>query len=299
MTLFSGSGVALVTPMTQNGIDFDRLEFLINWHVTQGTKALILTGTTGEAATLSPSEKYSIYAFAVQKAKGQIQLIAGTGSNNTADSIALSLSAEAVGMDALLVVTPYYNKPSQEGLYAHYHAIAQAVKCPIILYNVPSRTGVDLLPETVLRLSALKNILGLKEAKSDLERIAYLAKILPESFKLYSGNDHEVVPFIEKGGHGVISVLGNLLPQVTLDLCEKAFSKNWDDAFALQAHYLPLIDALFCESNPAPVKTALSHMGMGEAHFRLPLVTLSPENNNRLIALLRTYKLIEGGAACH
>lgn len=299
MTLFSGSGVALVTPMTPSGIDFERLETLIKWHVAQGTKALILTGTTGEAATLSHEEKRAIYSFAVLKAKGQIQLIAGTGSNNTAETIVLSTIAETIGMDALLVVTPYYNKPSQDGLYAHYKAISSAVKCPIILYNVPSRTGVDLLPETVLKLSAHDNILGLKEAKSDLERVAYLAKVLPKTFKLYAGNDHEVVPFMEKGGHGVISVLGNLLPQVTQSLCEKALSNKWDQAYALQAHYLPLIDALFCETNPAPVKTALSHMGMGEAHFRLPLVALSPENSNRLKALLDTYHLIQGGQACH
>lgn len=298
MRLFNGSGVALITPMTAKGVDYEALEQLVDWHLEAGSDALILTGTTGESATLSDDEKCGIYAAVVKQVKGQVPIIAGTGSNNTASVIALSRQAQAIGVDGLLVVTPYYNKPTQRGLYEHFKAIANAVEIPMILYNVPSRTSVDLLPETVVALAKIVNISGIKEAKGDLERIKQLAGLCPKGFKVYSGNDHDIVSVIENGGHGVITVLGNITPDVTHALCQKAFQGKWDEAYALQAHLMPLVDALFCETNPAPVKTALSFMGYCSPLMRLPLVELEDTNANRLKALLKAYGLLEGGLPC-
>lgn len=298
MNLFKGSGVALITPMNAVGIDWLSLEKLVDWHLTSGTQALIITGTTGEAATLTDEEKCLIYEKVVKQVGGRLQVIAGTGSNATSTTQALSIKAEKIGVDALLLVTPYYNKPTQKGLYEHYVQVASSVKIPVILYNVPSRTSVDLEAETVISLSKISNIKGLKEAKGDLNRIAFLSENISEDFKLYSGNDYDMASFIEKGGHGVISVLANLLPQVTQMICENALEEKWDDAFAAQAHYLPLMEALFCETNPVPVKTALSWMGYCEPRMRLPLSSLDPVHAKRLKALLETYGLIERGGQC-
>lgn len=293
MKLFKGSGVAIVTPFKEGKVDEAKMTELIKWHIEEGTDAIIVAGTTGESATLSKAEKLELFSLAMKAAEGKIQIIAGTGSNSTADSIALSVEAEKLGVHGLLLVTPYYNKPSQRGLYAHYKAIAEAVSIPVILYNVPGRTSVDLKPETVIELSKIPNILGLKEASGDVARIRPLATALPADFMIYAGNDGEIVDVLESGGHGVISVLANIVPKKVHQITEEFFKGNHEVARKSQEYNQKLIDALFSDTNPVPVKEAMNLMGMDVGGFRLPLVEMDEENHQKLIGVLKEYGLLE------
>lgn len=295
MSLFIGAGVALVTPFKDDRVDYEALERLIEWQIREGTDALIMAGTTGESATLTKEEKLEIFRFTLEVTKGRIPVIAGTGSNSTRDSISLSIEAEALGVDGLLLVAPYYNKPSQRGLYAHYKAISDEVGIPLILYNVPGRTSVDLLPETVIALSKLPNVLGLKEASGHPERARLILSQVKPEFRVYSGNDNEIFDFMENGGHGVISVLSNVAPRVAHDLVYDYLEGRVEKAKETQKKYDELIDALFMETNPVPAKEALNLMGFSSGDFRLPLVGLEEGNREKLQFILTQYGLLEGG----
>lgn len=291
--LFSGAGVALCTPFIDGTLNEEALIELIEWHIAAGTDALILAGTTGESATLSHEEKLALFKLGVEVAGGRIQIIAGTGSNNTAETIATSKEAEALGVDALLLVVPAYNKPSQRGLLAHYKAIAQEVSIPIILYNVPGRTALDMKPETVIELSYVPNIAALKEASGDVPRIGKILAEAKPGFKVYAGNDGEIFDVLELGGHGVISVLANICPSETKQLTVDYWAGDKEAARQAQAHFAKLIDTLFIETNPVPVKVAMNLMGMNAGPLRLPLVELAPENHETLIRVLTEYELLE------
>ncbi|MDF2700030.1 MAG: 4-hydroxy-tetrahydrodipicolinate synthase [Haloplasmataceae bacterium] len=282
MSLFKGSGVALVTPFKNDEINFEKLAELIDWHIENNTDAIIICGTTGESATLSKEEKKAAIEFTVRHTGGRIQVIAGTGSNNTKDAIELSKFAEGVGANALLLVTPYYNKTTQKGLIEHYFAIANEVNIPIILYNVPSRTGLNLLPNTVCELSKHKNIRAVKEASGDISQIAEIARLCDDDFYIYSGNDDQVVPIMSIGGVGVISVSANILPKETHDLCYHYLNGNVNEARKLQLKLNKLIHSLFIENNPIPIKTAMNLMGMHVGGFRLPLVEMETKNKEVL-----------------
>lgn len=294
MTMWNGAGVAIVTPFDNGTINYEALEHLLNWQIAEDTDALIIAGTTGESATMSREEKLALFEFAMKVVNGRVPVIAGTGSNNTADTVALSVAAEKLGVDGLLLVTPYYNKPSQRGLYAHYKAVNDAVSTPIILYNVPGRTSVDLFPETVIELAKLDNVKALKEASGHPERCGQILAQVPADFKVYSGNDNEIFAFMEQGGHGVISVLSNIAPRATHDIVARYLSGDVDGARALQAQYDDLIADIFIETNPVPVKEALNLMGFQAGTFRLPLVELAPENRAKLTETLTRYGLLAG-----
>lgn len=290
--LFKGSGVALVTPFNEDlSVNYERLEELINFHIESSTDAIIICGTTGESATLSKSEKKKIIEFCVKTANNEIPIIAGTGSNNTSDAIEMSKFAESVGVDGLLIVTPYYNKCNDEGLYLHYKKIAENVSIPIILYNVPSRTGVNIKPEIVLKLSNIKNICGIKEASSDISQITKLASILPEDFYIYSGNDDQILPILALGGKGVISVIANIFPNDIHNLCYSYFTLDTKKARMLQFKYLELIKNLFIEVNPIPIKEAMNYLDFEVGPCRLPLGSMSLENSNKLKkSILKLYE---------
>lgn len=292
MSLFIGAGTALITPFSGGEIDYVTLERLINWQIEESIDAIIISGTTGESPTLSREEKKSLLDFALKTVKGRVPVIAGTGTNSTSDSILLSKDAEALGADGLLVVTPYYNKPSQRGLYAHYEAIAEAVSLPVILYNVPGRTSVDLLPETVIALSKIPNILGLKEASGKPQRVEMLKGNVPEGFRIYTGNDPEIAEFMERGAHGVISVLSNVMPRLTHTLVSGSLEGKKEEARTLQKKAERLIEALFMETNPVPVKEALAFMGFGSPEFRLPLVGLETHHREELYEVLKQYEVV-------
>jgi 4-hydroxy-tetrahydrodipicolinate synthase len=297
MSLWIGAGVALVTPFKEGKVDYDALKTLIEWQIEEGTDALIMAGTTGESATLSGEEKLDLFRFTLDLVKGRVPVIAGTGSNSTSDTITLSVKAEKLGVDGLLLVTPYYNKPSQRGLYAHYKAVADAVKLPIILYNVPGRTSVDLLPETVVELSKIPNIEALKEASGDPQRAKKILSQVKESFRVYSGNDNEIYDFMLMGAHGVISVLSNVMPKEVHELVIDFVEGRREQALKSQRKYDKLIDTLFMDTNPVPVKEALTLMGYQAGEFRLPLVGLEESHKDRLISVLREYGLLDGGEA--
>ena len=292
MSLFIGAGTALITPFSGGEIDYVTLERLINWQIEESIDAIIISGTTGESPTLSREEKKSLLDFALKTVKGRVPVIAGTGTNSTSDSILLSKDAEALGADGLLVVTPYYNKPSQRGLYAHYKAIAEAVSLPVILYNVPGRTSVDLLPETAIALSKIPNITGLKEASGKPQRVEMLKGNVPEGFRIYTGNDPEIAEFMEKGAHGVISVLSNVMPRLTHTLVSGSLEGKKEEARILQKKAERLIEALFMETNPIPVKEALAFMGFGNPEFRLPLVGLETHHREELYEVLKQYEVV-------
>ena len=292
MSLFIGAGTALITPFSGGEIDYVTLERLINWQIEESIDAIIISGTTGESPTLSREEKKSLLDFALKTVKGRVPVIAGTGTNSTSDSILLSKDAEALGADGLLVVTPYYNKPSQRGLYAHYEAIAEAVSLPVILYNVPGRTSVDLLPETVIALSKIPNILGLKEASGKPQRVEMLKGNVPEGFRIYTGNDPEIAEFMERGAHGVISVLSNVMPRLTHTLVSGSLEGKKEEARTLQKKAERLIEALFMETNPVPVKEALAFMEFGNPEFRLPLVGLETHHREELYEVLKQYEVV-------
>lgn len=292
MTLFKGSGVAIVTPYKEDGIDFDKLGELIDWHIAEGTDALIICGTTGEASTMTENEQKEAIRFAVEATDGRIPVIAGTGSNNTNHAIEMSKYAEEIGADGLLVVTPYYNKTTQKGLVAHYTAIADNVNIPIIVYNVPGRTGVNVLPKTLEKLSKHKNIIAVKEASGDISQVAEIARICPKDFSIYSGNDDMVVPLMSLGGKGVISVVANIAPKDTHDMTMAFLNNDIEKAREIQLNMLGLIKALFIETNPIPIKTAMNLLGIDVGNLRLPLTDMVYSNLEKLKYELKEYGLL-------
>ena len=274
--MITGSIVALVTPMTETGdIDWAALERLIDWHISNGTQALGLVGTTGEASTLSHPEHREVIRFGVSHAGGRIPIMAGTGSNATLEAVELTVSAAEAGADCALLVTPYYNRPTQEGLYKHFKTVAGAINLPIVLYNVPSRTGCDLSVETTLRLSQIENIVGLKDATGDVARGAALIQALPEGFAVYSGDDSTTCDLLEVGAAGCISVTANVAPAQMADMCKLALAGDMASARAIDDQVRALHGTLFLESNPIPVKYAMGKMGLIEPTMRLPLTPLS------------------------
>ncbi len=276
--MFHGSLVALVTPFDGNNrVDYSSLKRLVDFHVEQGSSAIVVAGTTGESPTLERAEHIELIGRAVEIADGRIPVIAGTGSNSTSQSIELSLAVADPRIAAYMAVVPYYNKPTQEGLYRHYTAIADAIDKPLLMYNVPGRTVADLLPETISRLASHENIFGVKEATGDMERLQQIRDLVSEDFRLYSGDDFTLRPFIEQGGHGVVTVSGNVAPRQVATLCELARTGATDEAKKLDDTLQPLNKALFVESNPIPVKWALAEMGLIEPHIRLPLTPFSAQ----------------------
>ena len=292
MKLFQGSGVAIVTPFKENQINLEEFETLIHWHIEQKTDAIIVIGTTGESPVLSMDEKKLLIKSAVEFACGRIPIIANAGTNNTAQSIELSLYAQSVGVDGLLLVSPYYNKPTQRGLIAHFSAIAHAVHLPIILYNVPSRCGVNIQAETVIELSKISNIIGVKEASGNLEQIREIIDGTDKEFAVYSGNDDQIFDVLALGGDGVISVSANLIPQTIAELCSLYLLGKVTEAAALSDHLSLLHKVLFIESNPVPVKAAMNVCGHDVGHTRLPLVDLEEEHRIVLMEAMNHYHLM-------
>lgn len=292
MKLFKGSGVALVTPFKNGKIDFEKLEALLNWHVEEGTDAIIICGTTGEAAALSDAEHKEAVKFTVEIINGRIPVIAGAGSNDTAYAIQLCQYAEQVGADGLLLVTPYYNKTTQKGLVAHFNAIADAVNIPIILYNVPGRTGLNIQPATVAELAKHPLIKGVKEASGCIAQVAEIARLVPDDFYIYSGNDDMIVPLMSLKGSGVISVIANIAPKDTHDLVQKFLDGDVKGSCDLQLKMKALVDALFIEVNPIPVKAAMNLMNLCTGELRLPLVEISECHLKILTDRMKEYGLI-------
>lgn len=286
-TIFTGMATAMVTPMNGNGVDYESLEKFIEFQIANGINALVAVGTTGESATLSPAERKEVIRFTIDKVAGRVPVIAGTGTNNTAHAINFSVDACKDGADALLVVTPYYNKATQNGLLAHYAAIADAVDKPIILYNVPSRTGCNLLPATVEKLADHENIAAIKEASGNMSQVVELFARCGDKLDIYSGEDALTVPMISMGGKGTISVLSDVVPDQAVKMADAALSGDFKTAAALQCKLLPLINALFSEVNPIPVKAAVSAMGYGEEAIRLPLTPMEPQNRQVLFEEMR------------
>ncbi len=285
--IFKGMATALVTPMTADGVDYEALGRLIDFQLENGINALVSVGTTGESATLTPQERKDVISFTIDRVAGRVPVIAGTGTNNTAHAIDFSVSADKAGADALLVVTPYYNKATQKGLIAHFTAIADRVTKPIILYNVPSRTGCNLLPATVAELAKHPNIAAIKEASGNMSQVVDLIARCGEDITVYSGEDGLTVPILSMGGMGTISVLSNVVPKEAVAMTDAFFAGRIQEAAQWQCKLLPLIDCLFSEVNPIPAKAALSAMGFGEEHLRLPLTPMEPENREKLFAELR------------
>lgn len=285
MAVFKGAGVAIVTPFTKNNeVDFDKLGELIEYQIAGGTDAIIICGTTGEASTLTHEEHLECIRYTVNKVAKRVPVIAGTGSNATDTAIYLSQEAESYGADALLLVTPYYNKATQKGLIAHFTEVANSVKIPIILYNVPGRTGCNITPQTVATLvNNVDNIVGIKEASGNIAQVAEVMQLTGGKIDLYSGCDEMVVPIMSLGGIGVISVLSNIAPRETHDMVMKYLEGDVVGSRELQLKYLPLINALFCEVNPIPVKKAVNLMGMNVGHLRMPLTEMEPANAERLL----------------
>lgn len=275
--IFTGSGVAIVTPFTNDGINFDELGKLIDFQIENGTDAIIVCGTTGESATMPDDEHIAAIDYTVKKVNKRVPVIAGTGSNDTLHGINLCKRAQELGVDGLLTVTPYYNKTSQRGLIQHFTALANSVDIPIILYNVPSRTGVNITPDTLYELSKIDNIIGIKEASGNISQVAQMAAKCPDMV-IYSGNDDQIIPILSLGGKGVISVLANVAPKETHDMCQKYFDKDFEGALKLQLDAIELIDALFIEVNPIPVKKALSFMGYDTNLLRMPLYEIASNN---------------------
>lgn len=291
MAIFKGAGVAIVTPFTSdNQVDYDKLGELIDFQVENGTDCIIICGTTGEASTLTHEEHLDCIRYAVKKTAGRIPVVAGTGSNCTETAIYLSQEAEKAGADGLLLVTPYYNKATQNGLIKHFTAIANSVKLPIILYNVPSRTGCNILPETAVALAKnVENIVGIKEACGNISQVAKLAALADGAIDIYSGNDDQIVPVLSLGGIGVISVLSNVAPQQTHDIVAEYLAGNVAKSTKMQLDAIPMCDALFCEVNPIPVKAALNMMGFEVGTLRAPLTEMEPQNQEKLKKAMVNY----------
>mgnify|MGYP001777818917 CR=1 FL=1 len=294
MAIFQGAGVALVTPFKENGeIDYDRLEELVEEQIAGGTDAIVACGTTGEASTMTHEEHLDVISYVCQVVKGRIPVVAGTGSNCTETAVYLSEEAERRGADGILVVSPYYNKATQKGLKAHFTAVANSVKIPMILYNIPGRTGVNIKPETVADLCRnVENIVGVKDATGDISSVAELMCLCDGNIDLYSGNDDQIVPLLSLGGKGVISVLSNIAPAQTHQICQEFFDGNVKESCHLQLKALPLVKALFCEVSPIPVKAAFKLMGKSAGPLRMPLTEMEPENRERLRAAMKEYGLL-------
>lgn len=278
MSVFTGSCVALVTPFTDDGVNFESLANLIEFQIREGTDAILVCGTTGEPPTMTRDEKYSVIGFTVEKVAKRVPVIAGTGGYNTATVIEDSKEAERLGADALLIVTPYYNKTTQKGLIQHYAAIADAVHIPIIIYNVPGRTGLNVAPSTLKELSKIDNIVGIKEASGNIAQVTEMARLCGDKIDIYSGDDNIVVPILALGGKGVISVVANIAPRDTHEMVVKFLNGDIEGSRTLQFKLNPLIEALFLEVNPIPVKTALNLMGMNAGKLRMPLTDMSEQN---------------------
>ena len=294
-TVFKGVATALITPLTEEGVDYPALEKLIEWQIEQGVDAIVSCGTTGEGSTLTDEEHREVLRFTVEKVHGRIPVIAGTGSNDTAYAIDLTKYACEIGADAMLVVSPYYNKATQKGLIKSFTAIADASTKPVILYNVPSRTGCNILPATAAVLAEHPMITGIKEASGNISQIAELAAAVRGKMDIYSGNDDQIVPVLALGGIGVISVLSNPMPRETVEICKKFFEGDVAGSAKLQLDLLPIINALFCEVNPIPVKAAMAAMGYCENVLRLPLTEMEPANEQKLLALLREQGICVNG----
>ena len=286
-SIFEGAATALVTPLDENGVNYEQLGKLIDWQIESGIDALVICGTTGESSTLGDQEHVDVLRFSYERAAGRVPMIAGTGSNDTAYAIWLTREAAKIGYEAALVVTPYYNKTTQRGLIANFTAIADACDIPLILYNVPSRTGVNIEPATYAALAEHPNIWAIKEASGNISKIVETATLVGDKLDIYSGNDDQIVPIIACGGKGVISVLSNLLPGETSRMCHLALKGNIPEAMALQEKYLPLINALFCEVNPIPVKAAMAAMGFCENYLRLPLIPMEEAHEEMLIQRMK------------
>ena len=286
-TIFKGMATAMVTPMTQEGVDYEALGRFIDFQLASGINALVAVGTTGESATLTPEERKEVISFTIDRVAGRVPVIAGTGTNNTLHAIDYSVSAAQAGADALLVVTPYYNKATQNGLIAHFTAIADKVDKPIILYNVPSRTGCNLLPATVEKLAEHPNVAAIKEASGNMSQVVELFARCGDKIDVYSGEDGLTVPMLAMGGMGTISVLSNVIPKGAVEMTDAFFAGDLRKAAALQCRYLDLINLLFCEVNPIPAKAAISAMGYGKEFIRLPLTPMEEGNRAKLLAEMR------------
>ncbi|MDR3085499.1 MAG: 4-hydroxy-tetrahydrodipicolinate synthase [Christensenellaceae bacterium] len=290
-TVFTGAATAMVTPFTQDGLNLEALDLLIDYQLEGGIDALVLCGTTGEPSTMTVEEEARVIARALERANGRVPVIAGAGSNDTAFAVHSAKQAKSLGADALLLVTPYYNKTTQEGLVRHYLTIADATDLPIILYNVPSRTGLNIAPQTMKRLAEHENIVGIKEASANIEQIVEVARLCPE-LSLYSGNDDHVVPLLSLGGKGVISVVSNVVPRLMHEMVQKWLEGDLQGSLELQFQVNPLGKALFSEVNPIPVKTALRDMGFDVGPLRLPLIDMQEETRKLLLQRLAELKLI-------
>ena len=292
-TVFTGAATAIITPFQNGKVDFDAFARLLEWQIEKGIDALVVCGTTGEASTLTDEEHREVIRFAVEKVAHRVPVIAGTGSNDTDYAIDLTRYAGEVGADAVLLVTPYYNKATQNGLYESFKATADASTVPCILYNVPSRTGCNLLPATVARLAKHPRIVAIKEASGNISQIAELAALVGDEMDIYSGNDDQILPILALGGKGVISVLSNPMPTETAELCRRFFEGDLAGARKLQLDLLPFVNALFSEVNPIPVKAAMAKMGFGENSLRLPLTPMEEANEKKLFAIMESLGLSE------
>ena len=294
MAIFQGSGVAIITPFSADGsVNYDKLDELIEYHCANQTDSIIICGTTGESSTLSEEEHLECIRFTVERTKGRVPVVAGTGSNATATAIKMSVSAVQSGADGLLIVTPYYNKCTQAGLVAHYSAIAKEAKAPIILYNVPSRTGVNIEPATQAQLvKSVSNIVGVKEASGNISQVAQIMHLTEGNIDVYSGNDDQIYTLLAMGGKGVISVLANVAPKETHEICSKFFEGDISGSREMQLKALPLVNELFCEVNPIPVKRAANLMGMNVGSLRMPLTEMTEENAKRLEKAMKEYGIL-------
>ncbi|MCI6887924.1 MAG: 4-hydroxy-tetrahydrodipicolinate synthase [Lachnospiraceae bacterium] len=294
MAIFEGAGVALITPFLENGdVNYPKLTEIIEEQIAGNTDAIIICGTTGESSTMDHEEHLNVIRYACKVVNKRIPVIAGTGSNSTAEAIHLSKEAEKAGADGLLLVTPYYNKATQNGLIAHFTAIAASVQIPILLYHIPGRTGVTMKPETIVKLcKEVPNIVGVKEASANFSAIAEIMSMADGCVDLYSGNDDQIVPLLSLGGKGVISVLSNVAPQQTHDICESYFKGDVKKSAQMQLEAIPLINALFCEVNPIPVKAAMNLMGKEVGPLRLPLTEMEPQNQERLAKAMKDYGIL-------
>lgn len=288
-SIFTGVATALITPLTRSGVDYEALGRLIDWQIESGINALVIAGTTGEGSTLTDEEHRDVLTFAYDRAKGRVPMIAGTGSNDTAYAIDLTKFACEVGYDGMLVVSPYYNKATQKGLIRMYNEIADASTKPLILYNVPSRTGVNIEPQTYVELSKHENIWAIKEANGNFSKIIETAALVGDKLDIYSGNDDQIFPILALGGKGVISVLSNILPRNTVEICDRFFSGDIEGSRELQFKHLNIINALFSEVNPIPVKAAMARMGFGENYLRSPLYPMEKEHEDKLFALMEQF----------
>lgn len=294
MAVFRGAGVAIVTPFKANGeVNYDKFAELLEFQMKNGTDAIIVCGTTGESSTLTHEEHLDVIKFCVEKVAGRIPVVAGTGSNCTETAVYLSTEAEKIGADGVLLVTPYYNKATQKGLFRHFKTVADAIKIPAILYNVPSRTSCNIEPETVVKLCAeVENIVGVKEASGNISQVVKLMALADGKVDLYSGNDDQIVPLLAMGGIGVISVLSNIAPRETHEICEKFFAGDVEGSCKLQTKSVELCNALFCEVNPIPVKKALELMGMGDGFLRMPLTEMDEANVPKLEKAMKDFGIL-------